>query len=123
MAGIIVYLAPVDHASGKILGANQKWTAVHRTWGKKQRGCNVTGVRNYKLNPITENEAAQRQAFTDAAALRKLILNSATFRAQWLKRFQDARKAGTTDCSTLSGFLMQQGMLGNIADDGSYAGA
>jgi len=93
------------------------------SWGKKYFGLGTGSKRNYTTNPITENEAAQRQAFADASALRTLIMNSATFRAQWLKRFKDQKAAGTTACNTLNGFLMQQAMAGNIADDGSYAGA
>jgi len=123
MAGKITYLAPVDYASGKILGKSQKWLAVHRSWGNRQRGCAVTTERNYVTNPLTTKETNHRNAFKAAAALRKLILDSATLRTNWSKRFSDDRKAGTTECTTLNGYLMKEAMAGNIDDDGSYLGA
>lgn len=121
MAGIIVYMAPVDRASGKILGKSQRWSAVNRDWGNRQRGCSARYKdRNYSTNPLTPDEQAQRAAFTAAAALRKLILDNAALRATWLKRLQDDKKAGSTKCSTLNGYLMNQAMNGHISEAGQY---
>ena len=68
MAGIISYLAPVDNASGKIFGKKQKFMAVKRTWGNRQRGCAVTGERDMKNHPLTEKEKAIRAKFTAVSA-------------------------------------------------------
>ena len=64
MAGTISYLAPVDNASGKIFGKKEKFTAVTRTWGKRQRGCAATGKRDLKNHPYTEKEQAVKSKFT-----------------------------------------------------------
>ena len=63
MAGSITYLAPVDNASGKIFGKKEKFTAVTRTWGKRQRGCTATGQRDLKNHPYTEKETTQKAKF------------------------------------------------------------
>ena len=68
MAGSISYLAPVDNASGKIFGKKQKFTAVTRNWGKRQRGCSATGQRDMKNKPYTEKELMHRAKFTAVAA-------------------------------------------------------
>ena len=65
MAGTIQYLAPVDNASGKIFGKIQKFIAVTRLTGKRQRGCAVTGVRTTKPS---DTELAHRDKFAAVAA-------------------------------------------------------
>ena len=90
MAGSIIYLAPVDNASGKIFGKKQKFTAVTRTTGKRRRGCSATGQRDLKNKPYTETELARRAKFgavSKATHLRmkdpeKQAADSAAFRAQ-----------------------------------------
>ena len=90
MAGRISYLAPIDTASGKIFGQNQKFIAVTRKYGKKLRGCSVSGERNYNTHPVTSKEAAIRTKFTTVAeAVRarmidptKMAADQAAFLAQ-----------------------------------------
>ena len=65
MAGSVFYLAPVDNASGKIFGKKQKWMAVRRLTGKRQRGCSVTGERT---TAVTEKEQTWRTQFAQIAA-------------------------------------------------------
>ena len=65
MAGSVFYLAPVDNASGKIFGKKQKWMAVRRLTGKRQRGCAVTGERT---TAVTEKEQTWRTQFAQIAA-------------------------------------------------------
>ena len=62
MAGKITYLAPVDNASGKIFGKKERFVAVRRLTGKRQRGCAVTGVRT---SAVTEKESAWRAKFAE----------------------------------------------------------
>jgi hypothetical protein len=68
MAGNISYLAPVDNASGKIFGQKQKFVAVKRNWGNRQRGCSVSGERDLKNHPLTDKEKAIRARFTSVSA-------------------------------------------------------
>ena len=56
MAGSIFYLAPVENASGKIFGKKQVFVAVRRVWGKRKKGCSVTGERDLVNHPMTEDE-------------------------------------------------------------------
>lgn len=63
MAGNIFYLAPVENASGKIFGKKQKFVAVRRVWGKRQRGCSVTGERDYVNHPLTTAEKDHQTRF------------------------------------------------------------
>ena len=63
MAGSIFYLAPVDNASGKIFGKKQKFVAVRRVWGKRRKGCSVTGERDIVNHPVTEDELLRRERF------------------------------------------------------------
>lgn len=63
MAGSMFYLAPVDNASGKIFGKKEKFVAVRRTWGKRQRGCTAMGERDLINHPVTETERTHRTRF------------------------------------------------------------
>ena len=65
MAGSIFYLAPVDNASGKIFGKKERFVAVRRLLGKRQRGCCVTGERT---TPVTEAETQWRSMFAQISA-------------------------------------------------------
>ena len=69
MAGSVFYLAPVDNASGKIFGLKQKWMAVRRLTGKRQRGCAVTGERT---TPYSQDEMAHQEKFKAVAAATRL---------------------------------------------------
>ena len=60
MAGSIFYLAPVDNASGKIFGKKQKFVAVRRKQGKRQRGCAAMGERSTKYS---QDELARQERF------------------------------------------------------------
>jgi hypothetical protein len=60
MAGSIFYLAPVENASGKIFGKKQKWLAVRRLTGKRQKGCSVTGERS---TDFSEQELVRQTRF------------------------------------------------------------
>ena len=60
MAGSIFYLAPVDNASGKIFGKKQKFVAVRRKQGKRQRGCAAMGERSTKFS---QDELARQERF------------------------------------------------------------
>ena len=57
MAGSIYYLAPVESASGKIFGKKEKWVAVRRLTGKRQRGCSMVGQRS---TPVSDDEKQYR---------------------------------------------------------------
>ena len=65
MAGSVFYLAPVDNASGKIFGKKQKFVAVRRKRGKRQRGCAVIGERT---TPYGANEIAWQEKFAQICA-------------------------------------------------------
>jgi hypothetical protein len=69
MAGSIFYLAPVDNASGKIFGMKQKFIAVRRLRGKRQRGCAVLGER---ITPYSQDELAHQEKFKAVAAATRL---------------------------------------------------
>ena len=60
MAGIIVYSAPVEKASGKIFGKKCRFVAVTRKKGNRQNGCAVTGQRT---TPVTAAELNRRTKF------------------------------------------------------------
>ena len=68
MAGSIFYLAPVENASGKIFGKKQVFVAVRRVWGKRKKGCSVTGERDLKNHPFTEKELMHRAKFAAVCA-------------------------------------------------------
>ena len=78
MAGSVFYLAPVDNASGKIFGKKQKWMAVRRLTGKRQRGCAVTGERT---TAVTEKEQTWRTLFAQIAAATRERLEDPAFMA------------------------------------------
>ena len=78
MAGSVFYLAPVDNASGKIFGKKQKWMAVRRLAGKRQRGCSVTGERT---TAVTEKEQTWRTQFAQIAAATRERLQDPSFMA------------------------------------------
>ena len=65
MAGSVFYLAPVDNASGKIFGRKQKFVAVRRKRGKRQRGCAVIGERTTPYGAI---ELAWQEMFEQICA-------------------------------------------------------
>ncbi len=65
MAGSIFYLAPVDNASGKIFGKKQKFVAVRRLTGKRQRGCSVMGERS---TPVSDEEKQYRTYWGQVAS-------------------------------------------------------
>ena len=65
MAGSVFYLAPVDNASGKIFGKKQKFVAVRRLTGKRQRGCSVMGERS---TPVSDEEKQYRTYWGQLAA-------------------------------------------------------
>lgn len=60
MAGSIFYLAPVDNASGKIFGNKQKFVAVRRKQGKRQRGCAAMGERSTQFS---QDELVRQERF------------------------------------------------------------
>ena len=78
MAGSVFYLAPVDNASGKIFGKKQKWMAVRRLTGKRQRGCSVTGERT---TAVTEKEQTWRTQFAQIAQMTRARLEDPAFMA------------------------------------------
>ena len=90
MAGKIEYIAPIENASGKIFGKKSRFTAVTRTFGKRRRGCAVTGQRDIKNHPYTETELARRAKFGAVSKATHLRMkdpsmqaaDSAAFRAQ-----------------------------------------
>ena len=90
MAGSIFYLAPVESASGKIFGRKQKFVAVRRVWGKRQKGCSVVGERDMVNHPYTEAEKAQQTKFGTICSLlaqrmqdpSKMVEDQMAFRAQ-----------------------------------------
>ena len=69
MAGSIFYLAPVENASGKIFGKKQVFVAVRRVWGKRKKGCSVTGERDLKNHPISQAEKDHQTKFAAVAAM------------------------------------------------------
>ena len=69
MAGSIFYLAPVENASGKIFGKKQPWVAVRRVWGKRKKGCSVSGERDMVNHPYTEKELTHRTKFATIARM------------------------------------------------------
>lgn len=81
MAGTITYIAPVDYGQGKIFGKKNKWTAVKRSFGNKQKGCSYGGDRNMLEHPITEGEIAQHETFGNKAKLvnARLKMTSSTY--------------------------------------------
>ena len=65
MAGSVFYLAPVDNASGKIFGKKEKFVAVRRLTGKRQRGCAVMGERT---TPVSDDEKQYRSYWGQVAS-------------------------------------------------------
>ena len=65
MAGSVFYLAPVDNASGKIFGKKEKFVAVRRLTGKRQRGCAVMGERT---TPVSDDEKQYRTYWGQVAS-------------------------------------------------------
>ena len=92
MAGSVFYLAPVDNASGKIFGKKQKFVAVRRKRGKRQRGCAVTGER---ITPYGANELAWQETFAQiCAATRERMIDPTTL-AQDQLNFRNQTKYDT----------------------------
>ena len=76
MAGTINYLAPVDNASGKIFGKKERFVAVRRLTGKRQRGCAVTGTRT---SAVTDKESAWRAKFAEICAATRERMEDPTY--------------------------------------------
>ncbi len=91
-------------------------------WGKKSFGLGANTKRNYTTNPLSPLETANRQSFSDAAALRKKILTTSSLRQTWQAKFKEDKKEGLTNCNTLQGYLMQTAMNGGIDEDGNAVG-
>lgn len=87
--------------------------------GKKYFGIG-TPKRNYDLHPVTEDETAQRELFSQSAALRKKIVKDQALKATWLTRFQADTKSGATECTTLGGYIMSQALHGHVDAQGQY---
>ena len=79
MAGSIYYLAPVESASGKIFGKKEKWVAVRRLTGKRQRGCSVVGQRT---TPVSDDEKQYRTYWGQLASAVAARLKDPTKQAQ-----------------------------------------
>lgn len=81
MAGTITYIAPVDYGQGKIFGKKNKWIAVKRNYGNKQKGCAYGGVRDLVNHPVTNDEKTQRSTFAIIAknVAKRRKHNSPTF--------------------------------------------
>ncbi len=117
MAGKIIYMAPIENASGKIFGKKERFISVKRSFGNKQKGCSVTGTRNFAIKPLTDREKEIRQTFTLASQLRSMILNDTALKATWAARF----KLDTSNkFSTLSGYIQSMAAKGHVDTDGSY---
>lgn len=114
MAGIITYIAPVDYASGRIFGKKNKWTAVKRTFGNKQRGCAFGGQRNMLTHPVTEDEVAARNRFktiaTNVAKRRKK--SSPTYEADTIAFLTQRDQAGGIDSFQKWLWMDEKGKIG-----------
>lgn len=115
MAGKLIYMAPIENASGKIFGKKERFISVKRSFGNKQKGCAVSGTRNLMTHPVTENEKAQRDSFKAAAALRKLVIDTPSKKASWMERFQEQDKY-----ATLNGYIMAMAMKGHVSATGDW---
>ena len=73
MAGIIVYSAPVEKASGKIFGKKCRFVAVTRKKGNRKNGCAVTGQRS---TPVSAAELARQKKFGNVATATRARLIS-----------------------------------------------
>ncbi len=92
MAGSVFYLAPVDNASGKIFGKKQKFVAVRRKRGKRQRGCAVTGER---ITPYGANELAWQEMFAQICAATRERMMDPNYIAQDQVAFRNQTKYST----------------------------
>ena len=79
MAGSVFYLAPVDNASGKIFGKKEKFVAVRRLTGKRQRGCAVMGERT---TPVSDDEKQYRTYWGQVASAVAQRMKDPTKQAQ-----------------------------------------
>ena len=100
MAGTISYLAPVDNASGKIFGKKQKFVAVRRKVGKRQRGCAATGERT---TPVTSHEQELREKFAAASAATLTRMRDPNQVAEDQAAFANQKKY-----ATLRGYIFAQ---------------
>ena len=64
MAGKLIYIAPVDNASGKIFGLKNRFCAVKRQSGERKKGCAFLSERNLIDNPLSAKEKLIRETFT-----------------------------------------------------------
>ena len=92
MAGSIFYLAPVDNASGKIFGLKEKFVAVRRNWGKRQRGCSVIGERK---TPVSDDEKQYRTYWGQVASAVAQRLKDPTKQAQDQLNFKNQNEYDT----------------------------
>ena len=97
MAGSVFYLAPVDNASGKIFGKKEKFVAVRRLTGKRQRGCAVMGERT---TPVSDDEKQYRTYWGQLASAVAARLQDPTKQAQDQLDFKNQ-----TEHSTLRKFV------------------
>jgi hypothetical protein len=103
MAGSIFYLAPVENASGKIFGKKQMFVAVRRVWGKRKKGCSVTGERDLVNHPMTEDEMNRQARFGAICKATILRLADPTKKTQDQMAFKEQ-----TDYKTLRQYVWHQ---------------
>ena len=76
--------------------------------------------RDFTVSPYTAAELAQQTAFTQAAALAKMVKDDPVLKATWQSRYREARNSGTTKCIYFYTFLMQNALKNHIDEDGNY---
>lgn len=104
-------------AHGKLCMHSNKY--VSRRNGQLFSGT-ICEPRDLNKHPYTNDELAQQSAFRAASALRSLILQSDSLKADWQQRYREALNDKTTRCSSLSAYIMSMGCKGHISTEGNY---
>lgn len=114
MAGLIKFLVPIDHASGKTFGLSERFISTYRE-ETDHRGCAYRWKsRNMTSNPLSGDEMAARTAFTACSKKVKAIFGTQVTYDKWVAAYKAAKKAGSVEQKTLRGYVFAQVMDGNV---------
>ena len=83
-------------------------TISENKYGTKSLFIGDRAERNYETNPLTEKEKAHQSKFKQASAKTKLTMKDESQLATFQAEFTEAKKAGTTDCKSLRGYVFSQ---------------
>lgn len=85
-----------------------------------RNGKTFSGTRcNPYTGPATAKQQANRQKFSQAMQVLKLIIADEQLKQDWHDRYMASRKSKTTNASSLNGYIVQQYYDGHVSETGA----